>query len=144
MAMVQPKSQKLRLLITHLGLLIFIAAIMFPLLMVIAISLREGNFATGSLIPDKISTGTLAAGAGFQRGTCGWSGNAASLPGPAVAVELGENRRYYRHRHRGALHHLRLRFRTNAFSVQSNTAQRDADFPNVSGGFVSGSAVCVI
>ena len=55
MAMVQPKSQKLRLFITHLGLLIFIAAIMFPLLMVIAISLREGNFATGSLIPEKIS-----------------------------------------------------------------------------------------
>ena len=47
MAMVQPKSQKLRLFITHFGLLIFIAAIMFPLLMVIAISLREGNFATG-------------------------------------------------------------------------------------------------
>ena len=55
MAMVQPKSQKLRLLATHLGLLIFIAAIMFPLLMVIAISLRSGNFATGSLIPDEIS-----------------------------------------------------------------------------------------
>ncbi|MDU4265667.1 MAG: maltose ABC transporter permease MalG [Enterobacter hormaechei] len=52
MAMVQPKSQKLRLLAT---LLIFIAAIMFPLLMVIAISLRSGNFATGSLIPDEIS-----------------------------------------------------------------------------------------
>ena len=45
MAMVQPKSQKLRLFTTHLLLLIFIAAIMFPLLMVIAISLREGNFA---------------------------------------------------------------------------------------------------
>ena len=55
MAMVQPKSQKLRLLATHLGLLIFIAAIMFPLLMVIAISLRSGNFATGSLLPDEIS-----------------------------------------------------------------------------------------
>ena len=55
MAMVQPKSQKLRLLTTHLLLLIFIAAIMFPLLMVIAISLREGNFATGSLIPENIS-----------------------------------------------------------------------------------------
>ena len=55
MAMVQPKSQKLRLLTTHLLLLVFIAAIMFPLLMVIAISLREGNFATGSLIPDQIS-----------------------------------------------------------------------------------------
>ena len=53
--MFQPKSLKLRLFTTHLLLLIFIAAIMFPLLMVIAISLREGNFATGSLIPDTIS-----------------------------------------------------------------------------------------
>ena len=43
MAMVQPKSQKLRLLLTHLLLLLFIAAILFPLLMVIAISLRSGN-----------------------------------------------------------------------------------------------------
>lgn len=68
MAMVQPKSQKLRLLTTHLLLLVFIAAIMFPLLMVIAISLREGNFATGSLIPDQISR-ALAAGAGLQRRT---------------------------------------------------------------------------
>ena len=55
MAMVQAKSQKLRLFITHLLLLVFIAAIMFPLLMVVAISLREGNFATGSLIPENIS-----------------------------------------------------------------------------------------
>ncbi|VEC01587.1 Maltose transport system permease protein malG [Cedecea lapagei] len=55
MAMVQPKSQKLRLFITHFLLLLFIAAIMFPLLMVIAISLRPGNFATGSLIPDQVS-----------------------------------------------------------------------------------------
>ena len=38
MAMVQPKSQKARLFITHLLLLLFIAAIMFPLLMVVAIS----------------------------------------------------------------------------------------------------------
>ena len=55
MAMVQPKSQKLRLLLTHLLLLAFIAAILFPLLMVVAISLRAGNFATGSLIPEQIS-----------------------------------------------------------------------------------------
>lgn len=41
--------------ITHLLLLLFIAAIMFPLLMVVAISLRQGNFATGSLIPEQIS-----------------------------------------------------------------------------------------
>nr|WP_024966357.1 maltose ABC transporter permease MalG [Pantoea sp. IMH] len=55
MAMVQPKSQRVRLLITHLLLLGFIALILFPLLMVFAISLRPGNFATGSLIPDSIS-----------------------------------------------------------------------------------------
>lgn len=55
MAMVQPKSQRLRLFTTHLLLLLFIAAILFPLLMVIAISLRAGNFATGSLIPEQIS-----------------------------------------------------------------------------------------
>ena len=53
--MVHPKSHKARLIITHLLLLLFIAAIMFPLLMVVAISLRQGNFATGSLIPEQIS-----------------------------------------------------------------------------------------
>lgn len=88
MAMVQPKSQKLRLFTTHLLLLIFIAAIMFPLLMVIAISLREGNFATGSLIPDTISSGTLASGVRLQRRTRRWPRHAATVPGPAVAVEL--------------------------------------------------------
>ena len=81
MAMVQPKSQKLRLFTTHLLLLIFIAAIMFPLLMVIAISLREGNFATGSL-------GALASGVRLQRRTRRWPRHAAAVPGPAVAVEL--------------------------------------------------------
>jgi len=55
MAMVQPKSQRLRLIGTHLLMWCFIAMIMFPLLMVITISLRPGNFATGSLIPDQIS-----------------------------------------------------------------------------------------
>ncbi|MCW7548823.1 maltose ABC transporter permease MalG [Photorhabdus sp. APURE] len=55
MAMVQPKSQKWRVLATHLLMLTFIAMIVFPLLMVITISLRPGNFATGSLIPESIS-----------------------------------------------------------------------------------------
>lgn len=88
MAMVQPKSQKLRLFTTHLLLLIFIAAIMFPLLMVIAISLREGNFATGSLIPGYHLLGTLASGVRLQRRTRRWPRHAAAVPGPAVAVEL--------------------------------------------------------
>lgn len=55
MAMVQPKSQRLRLWMTHILMLCFIALIMFPLLMVVTISLRSGNFATGSLIPEQIS-----------------------------------------------------------------------------------------
>ena len=52
MAMVQPKSVKYRLWLTHAGLLAFVALIVFPLLMVVSISFREGNFATGSLLPD--------------------------------------------------------------------------------------------
>ncbi|MBN7124152.1 maltose ABC transporter permease MalG [Erwinia billingiae] len=55
MAMVKPTSQRLRLLVTHLLLLSFVALILFPLLMVFAISLRPGNFATGSLIPETVS-----------------------------------------------------------------------------------------
>ena len=52
MAMVHRKSVKYRVWATHLGLLGFIALIVFPLLMVVSISFREGNFATGSLFPD--------------------------------------------------------------------------------------------
>lgn len=54
MPMVKPKSQRVRLLMTHLLLWGFLALILFPLLMVFAISLRP-NFATGSLIPDQVS-----------------------------------------------------------------------------------------
>ncbi|MBD1574122.1 maltose ABC transporter permease MalG [Vibrio sp. S17_S38] len=51
MAMVQPKSLKYRLWATHVAMWVFLAVMMFPLLMVIAISLREGNYAAGDLIP---------------------------------------------------------------------------------------------
>lgn len=52
MAIVKSQNEKKRVWFAHLFLLIFCAAILFPLLMVIAISFREGNFAAGSLIPD--------------------------------------------------------------------------------------------
>lgn len=55
MAMVQPRSIRARRLGAHLILLCFIALIVFPLLMVISISFREGNFATGSLLPENFS-----------------------------------------------------------------------------------------
>ncbi|MEC7939505.1 MAG: maltose ABC transporter permease MalG [Pseudomonadota bacterium] len=55
MAMVQGKGLKYRVWATHALLCCFLAMIIFPLLMIIAISFREGNFATGSLIPDNPS-----------------------------------------------------------------------------------------
>ena len=126
MAMVQPKSQKARLFITHLLLLLFIAAIMFPLLMVVAISLRQGNFATGSLIPEQISWDHWKLALGFS------------------VVELGKGRRDFRDWHCGALHHLRLRFRPYALSRQSDAAERNADFPDVPGSTFTGRVVCVV
>ena len=55
MAIVQGKNLKYRVWCTHIALWVFLSFIIFPLLMVIAISLREGNFATGSLIPENPS-----------------------------------------------------------------------------------------
>jgi ABC-type maltose transport system permease subunit len=139
MAMVQPKSQKARLFITHLLLLLFIAAIMFPLLMVVAISLRQGNFATGSLIPEQISWDHWKLALGFSVEQAD-----GRIPGTAVAVELGKGRRDFRDWHCGALHHLRLRFRPYALSRQSDAAERNADFPDVPGSTFTGRVVCVV
>src|ERR1035437_924984 len=55
MAIVTGKSQRWRTLAAHLGLWLLIAVTLFPLLAVISISLRPGNFSTGSLIPSVIS-----------------------------------------------------------------------------------------
>ncbi|MDT7838480.1 maltose ABC transporter permease MalG [Aquabacterium sp. OR-4] len=55
MPMVQKASQRWRLLALHLALLLFIALSLAPLLSIVSISLRPGNFAGGSLIPREIS-----------------------------------------------------------------------------------------
>ncbi|MDV6318195.1 maltose ABC transporter permease MalG [Chromohalobacter sp. HP20-39] len=55
MPMVQPRSIRRRRLAAHLALLAFVVLVVFPLLLVISISFREGNFATGSLIPRDFS-----------------------------------------------------------------------------------------
>ncbi len=55
MAMVQGKNHKWKLLAAHTGLIAFCALILFPLFMVVSISLRPGNFATGDLIPRQIT-----------------------------------------------------------------------------------------
>lgn len=51
MAMVQAHSTKYRLFVTHVFLIVLLMLIIFPLLMVLAISFREGNFAVGDIIP---------------------------------------------------------------------------------------------
>lgn len=51
MAMVQGKNLKYRVWATHILMWSFLAMIIFPLLMIVAISFRSGNFAVGDIIP---------------------------------------------------------------------------------------------
>lgn len=69
MPMVQPRSVGARRLGAHLALICFVSLIVFPLLLVISISFREGNFATGSLIPQNFSLEhwSLALGIPWER-----------------------------------------------------------------------------
>ncbi len=55
MAMVTGKKQRWRVFAAHLALWALLALTLFPLLAVLSISLRPGNYATGSLIPGSIS-----------------------------------------------------------------------------------------
>jgi maltose/maltodextrin transport system permease protein len=55
MALVVGKNQKWRVWAAQAFLWVLIAVTLFPLLAIISISLRPGNFATGSLIPTEIS-----------------------------------------------------------------------------------------
>ena len=55
MPVVTGKSQRWRVLAAHGFLIALICITVFPLLAIISISLRPGNFATGSLIPEQIS-----------------------------------------------------------------------------------------
>jgi len=55
MAIVIEKSQRWRVFAAHCFLIALCVLVIFPLLMVLSISLRPGHFATGSLIPETIS-----------------------------------------------------------------------------------------
>jgi maltose/maltodextrin transport system permease protein len=55
MAIVTDSKQRWRVTGAHVALWMLIAITLFPLLAVISISLRPGNFSTGSLIPSEIS-----------------------------------------------------------------------------------------
>jgi maltose/maltodextrin transport system permease protein len=48
-----PRELRWKQVAAHSFLIAFIALIMFPFLVVVSISLREGNFSTGSLLPER-------------------------------------------------------------------------------------------
>lgn len=68
MAIVTGKNQLWRVIASHLFVWTLIAITLFPLLAVVSISLRPGNFSTGSLIPTEISLEhwKLALGISYQ------------------------------------------------------------------------------
>ncbi len=51
--MVEGKAYRGRLLLAHLTLIAFILLVMVPMVMVVSISFREGNFATGAIWPTR-------------------------------------------------------------------------------------------
>ena len=55
MAVVVPSNQRWRMLAVHAALIAFIVVTMLPLLTILSISLRPGNFAGGSLIPKSLT-----------------------------------------------------------------------------------------
>jgi maltose/maltodextrin transport system permease protein len=55
MPIVTGRRHRWRLVAAHAGLIAFVALTMLPLVMIVSISLRPGNFATGSVIPERIS-----------------------------------------------------------------------------------------
>ena len=83
MAIVQGKNQKWRTFFAHAVLWVLIALTIFPLLAVVSISLRPGNFATGSLIPTEISLEHWKLALGFS-----YQGPDGSLVEPPFPVLL--------------------------------------------------------
>ncbi len=82
MAIVAGKNHRWRLIAAHAFLWALIALTVFPLLAIISISLRPGNFATGSLIPEQISLEhwKLALGISYQ----GADGSLVEPPFPVL------------------------------------------------------------
>lgn len=68
MAIVVDRSNRWRIVAAHVAIMALIALVMFPFLVILSISLRPGNFASGSLIPSEISLDhwRLALGLSYQ------------------------------------------------------------------------------
>lgn len=55
MAKVMGRGDRWRVVFSHVVLIFFLVLILFPFVMIVTISLRPGNFAGGSIIPDHVS-----------------------------------------------------------------------------------------
>ncbi|GGO87381.1 maltose transporter permease [Marinobacterium nitratireducens] len=66
MAIVRSRSTRYRVWASHAGLIAFLGIALFPLMMVISISFRAGNFATGSLLPEQPTLEHWALALGFN------------------------------------------------------------------------------
>ncbi|NMM27225.1 MAG: maltose ABC transporter permease MalG [Glaciimonas sp.] len=68
MAIVVDHSSRWRIVVAHVAVIALIVVVMFPFLVILSISLRPGNFASGSLIPSEISLDhwRLALGLSYQ------------------------------------------------------------------------------
>ena len=66
MAIVLDKSHRWRVVAAHAFLIALVCVVIFPFLMILTISLRPGNFAAGSLIPDQISLEQWKLALGFS------------------------------------------------------------------------------
>lgn len=64
-----PRELRIKKLLAHGFLILFLALILFPFLMVLSISFREGNFSTGSLFPENptLEHWALALGMSYER-----------------------------------------------------------------------------
>ena len=82
MPLVTGRRQRWRLVLAHTGLIVLLALTLFPLLAVVSISLRPGNFATGSLIPSEISLEHWKLALGF--GYTDAQGNRVEPPFPVL------------------------------------------------------------
>lgn len=66
MAMVQPRNLQYRVWAARIVMILLLCLVMFPFLMIISVSFRTGNFATGSLIPENPSLEHWAMVLGFE------------------------------------------------------------------------------
>lgn len=78
----RPRDLLIKKILAHGFLLVFLALILFPFLMVLSISFRQGNFAVGSLIPENptLEHWVLAFGFDYTRA----NGDVVSPPYPVL------------------------------------------------------------